>query len=116
MVIGSHLSIAGGLDRAITTASEYGFDAVALFLRNQRQWRSPPLSEETVQKFRLTRKRKRSPVEVRTSPLGARRRRGVEGAMHDNVRTGHRGHRVHRGKRDETFSVSSVTSVAEVAL
>ena len=57
MVIGSHLSIAGGLDRAITTASEYGFDAVALFLRNQRQWRSPPLSEEAVQKFRLTRKR-----------------------------------------------------------
>lgn len=57
MLVGCHLSIAGGLDRALTTASEYGFGTVAMFLRNQRQWRRPPMSEETVRKFRLTRKR-----------------------------------------------------------
>ena len=35
MLLGAHLSIAGGLHRALTAAAGYGFNAVALFLRNQ---------------------------------------------------------------------------------
>jgi len=57
MRLGSHLSIAGGLDRALVRAAEYGFSTVAMFLCNQRQWRAGPLSDEAVSLFRRTRRR-----------------------------------------------------------
>jgi len=57
MRLGSHLSIAGDMSRALESAAEYGFSTVAIFLRNQRQWRSPELSEETVRTFRAARRR-----------------------------------------------------------
>ncbi len=44
MILGSHLSIAGGLDRAPRRAGEYGFQAVGLFVRNQRRWQANPLT------------------------------------------------------------------------
>ena len=40
MILGSHLSISGGLEKALQSASGYGFGAVAMFLRNQRQWQA----------------------------------------------------------------------------
>ena len=46
MVLGSHLSIAGGAHKAVEKASEYGFEAVGIFVRNQLRWRSPPLTDE----------------------------------------------------------------------
>lgn len=52
MRLGSHLSIAGGLHRALEAAAGYGFPVVALFVRNQRQWQAPPLRDEEVQTFR----------------------------------------------------------------
>lgn len=55
MILGAHLSIAGGLEQALVKAGEYGFDAVALFLRNQRQWAASPMSEQTVEAFRRLR-------------------------------------------------------------
>jgi deoxyribonuclease-4 len=57
MKLGAHLSIAGGLHEALVRASRYGFDTVALFVRNQLQWRSPPLGEQAVRAFRRTRRR-----------------------------------------------------------
>ena len=57
MLIGAHLSIAGGIDRAVTAAGEYGFDAVAVFVRNQRRWRGPGLTAQTVRRFKLARRR-----------------------------------------------------------
>lgn len=57
MLLGSHLSIAGGMWRALTKAARYGFDTVGVFVRNQRQWRAPPLSDEAVERFRRTRER-----------------------------------------------------------
>jgi deoxyribonuclease-4 len=51
MRLGAHLSIAGGMWKALVKAGEYGFDTVAVFLRNQRQWRAPELSERTVRRF-----------------------------------------------------------------
>ncbi len=63
MRLGSHLSIAGDMSRAIVAADEYGFSTVAIFLRNQRQWRSSPLTDDTVLRFRQARRRlKISPV------------------------------------------------------
>ncbi len=55
MLIGSHLSIAGGLHRALETAHDYQFDCVAMFVRNQVRWKAPPLRDEAVEKFRSTR-------------------------------------------------------------
>jgi deoxyribonuclease-4 len=55
MLLGSHLSISGGLHKALIAAQEYGFEALALFLRNQVQWRAKPLDDSAVEKFRETR-------------------------------------------------------------
>jgi deoxyribonuclease-4 len=57
MLLGSHLSIEGGLDRALTEAGRHGLATVAMFVRNQLQWRVPPLSNEAVATFRQTRRR-----------------------------------------------------------
>lgn len=57
MLIGSHLSTAGGVHNAILAAGEYGFDAVALFVRNQRRWDAPPLTDQAVRQFKLARRK-----------------------------------------------------------
>ncbi len=56
MLIGSHLSIAGGPQNALLSAAEYGFKTVAMFVRNQQQWKSPPLSDEAAATFRRLKK------------------------------------------------------------
>ena len=55
MLIGSHLSIAGGMHNALLRAAGYGFRSVALFVRNQRQWRVPPLDGAAVRTFHAVR-------------------------------------------------------------
>lgn len=65
MLIGSHLSIAGGPQNALLSAVEYGFATVAMFVRNQRQWKSPPLTDETVETFR------RLKLELKIAPVVA---------------------------------------------
>jgi deoxyribonuclease IV len=55
MILGSHLSISGGLHKALIKAQGYGFKALAMFLRNQVQWRAKPLEDSAVEKFRQTR-------------------------------------------------------------
>lgn len=55
MLIGSHLSIAGGMHNALLRAAGYGFRSVALFVRNQRQWRVPPLDRAAVRTFHAVR-------------------------------------------------------------
>jgi len=57
MLLGSHLSIAGGLHNALVAARKYRFDTVALFVRNQRQWACPPLEDDEVARFRALRKK-----------------------------------------------------------
>ncbi|MBL0928422.1 MAG: deoxyribonuclease IV [Phycisphaerales bacterium] len=44
-MIGSHLSVAGGLTNALDEAQRLGLDTVQVFTKNQRQWRVPPLSD-----------------------------------------------------------------------
>jgi deoxyribonuclease-4 len=56
MILGCHLSIAGGMHRALESAHEYGLNTVALFVRNQRQWRSPALGNDQADLFRKTRR------------------------------------------------------------
>ena len=57
MKLGSHLSIAGGVHHALTAAAENGFDTVALFVRNQRQWQAKPLDDQAATTFRRERRR-----------------------------------------------------------
>lgn len=52
MLVGSHLSIAGGMHRAIEAAVRLGLDCVQVFTKNQRQWKTKPLSEADVRSFR----------------------------------------------------------------
>lgn len=50
--VGAHVSAAGGVENAPVNAMKIGAAALALFTRNQRQWRSKPLSEHSIEKFR----------------------------------------------------------------
>lgn len=59
MLLGSHLSIAGGMHLAVEKAHEYGFDTLAVFVRNQRQWHVPVLKEEAIGLFRNAREKYR---------------------------------------------------------
>lgn len=55
MLLGSHLSVAGGLANALTAANAYDFRSVAIFVRNQRQWASKPLESDVIDAFVETR-------------------------------------------------------------
>ena len=52
MLVGSHLSIAGGMHLAVETAVRLGLDCVQVFTKNQRQWKVKPLADDEVAAFR----------------------------------------------------------------
>ena len=52
MLVGSHLSIAGGMHLAVQAAVRLGLDCVQVFTKNQRQWKVKPLTREEVDAFR----------------------------------------------------------------
>jgi len=54
-ILGAHLSVAGGLERALADAAALGCECVQIFVKNQRQWRAPPLREEQITRFRAAR-------------------------------------------------------------
>lgn len=54
---GSHLSIAGGVHNAIVEARRLGFETVQVFVKNQRQWTAPPLSDADVSLWNVERDR-----------------------------------------------------------
>jgi len=58
---GAHLSIAGGMDRAVERAREIRADCLQLFVKSPSQWRFSALSETQVERFR-TLARPLSPV------------------------------------------------------
>lgn len=47
-MVGSHLSVAGGLHLAIEEAIRLGLDCIQVFTRNQRQWKAAPLAPEAI--------------------------------------------------------------------
>ncbi|MDR2882949.1 MAG: deoxyribonuclease IV [Alistipes sp.] len=51
--IGAHVSAAGGVEHAPGRAHEIGATAFALFTKNQRQWRSAPLTAASIAAFRF---------------------------------------------------------------
>lgn len=50
--IGAHVSASGGVENAPSNAHAIGAKAFALFTRNQRQWKSQPLSDRSIALFR----------------------------------------------------------------
>ncbi|WP_321332577.1 deoxyribonuclease IV [uncultured Bacteroides sp.] len=50
--IGAHVSASGGVEFSPINAHEIGANAFALFTKNQRQWVSKPLTEESISLFR----------------------------------------------------------------
>ncbi len=53
--LGAHVSIAGGLHRALERGRELGCGAVQIFLKNQRQWVARPLGAEEIRAFERAR-------------------------------------------------------------
>lgn len=53
MYIGAHVSAAGGVQNAINNAIHIGGNSFALFLKSQRKWESPSLSNEAQDSFHI---------------------------------------------------------------
>lgn len=52
MLLGAHMSVAGGLDKSFAAGIAVGCDCMQIFVRNQRQWHSRALSSEQTEAFR----------------------------------------------------------------
>lgn len=50
--LGSHISIAGGVDRAVLVGSEVGCEALQIFVKSSNQWRAAPFREGEEERFR----------------------------------------------------------------
>lgn len=50
--IGAHVNASGGVENAPLNAKAIGAKAFALFTRNQRQWKSSPLTEKSISLFK----------------------------------------------------------------
>ena len=50
-LLGAHVSISGGIEKSPLRGEELGCDAIQIFSKNQRQWKSPPISENTANAF-----------------------------------------------------------------
>ena len=55
MLLGAHMSIAGGLDKAIERGESIGCTAIQIFTKNSNQWRTPPLREGDIRTFKTRR-------------------------------------------------------------
>ena len=51
LLLGAHMSIAGGVSRALDRAASIGSNAVQLFTKNNRQWSGPPVDEADVARW-----------------------------------------------------------------
>jgi deoxyribonuclease IV len=49
---GVHASIAGGLHNALLSGRQLGCDCLQIFVKNQRQWEAPPLTDEQVAQWK----------------------------------------------------------------
>lgn len=61
-LIGAHVSIAGGIHRAIDTGIELGCTAIQIFTHSNRQWSFKPIQQEAADLF--IKEQKNSPIEM----------------------------------------------------
>jgi len=70
MILGKHVSIAGGLDKAFKRAADIGCNSIQIFVKNPRGWKMREVEAEEVEKFRAERKKyKIDPVVVHAAYL-----------------------------------------------
>jgi deoxyribonuclease-4 len=51
-LLGAHMSIAGGLHRALERGRDVGCSVVQIFLKNQLQWQAKPYCDDEIREFR----------------------------------------------------------------
>ena len=70
LLVGAHMSIAGGIHNAFADAERAGCAALQIFLKNSNQWKGKPLTEEDRALYSQARKRSGNiPVVAHTSYL-----------------------------------------------
>jgi deoxyribonuclease-4 len=52
MRLGAHMSISGGVEKAVARGQEVGCEALQIFTKNSNQWKAKPLQAEEVRLFR----------------------------------------------------------------
>lgn len=52
ILLGAHMSIAGGVNTAVDRALSIGCTALQVFTKNSNQWHAKPLSEEDIQSYK----------------------------------------------------------------
>jgi deoxyribonuclease-4 len=57
LLLGAHMSIAGGVSKAIERGEAVGCTAIQIFTKNASQWKAPSLTREEVVKFKAERGR-----------------------------------------------------------
>ena len=53
---GIHVSIAGGIEKAFPRGEEVGCDTMQVFVKNQKQWKAKPLTDQTISAYKDARK------------------------------------------------------------
>lgn len=51
-LLGAHMSIAGGVDKAILAGDSIGCEAIQIFTKSSRQWKANPYSKEEISNFK----------------------------------------------------------------
>jgi deoxyribonuclease-4 len=51
MLLGAHMSIAGGLHKALERGKSVGCDIIQIFVKSSNQWKAKPLSDDEVRLF-----------------------------------------------------------------
>lgn len=59
LLVGAHVSIAGGIEKAFARGEKIGCSAIQIFTRNASRWQAKPLSKESSAAFRAARKQSR---------------------------------------------------------
>lgn len=62
LLLGAHMSVAGGIEKAIGRGESVGCTALQIFTKNASQWRAKPLSDEDIARYTAT---------LATSPIDA---------------------------------------------
>ncbi|MCX8057374.1 MAG: deoxyribonuclease IV [Ignavibacteria bacterium] len=70
ILLGAHMSIAGGVDKAVERAAKIGCTTFQLFTKNSNQWKATPLNDNVIQNYkRLIKLTKLQPVIAHDSYL-----------------------------------------------
>jgi deoxyribonuclease-4 len=64
MLIGAHVSAAGGLDKSLERMQELGAEAAQIFVQSPRTWRPTNHKPDTIERFKAERSRLNAPVFV----------------------------------------------------